>query len=162
MFELHALVPDDWRQWRDLRLQALADAPAAFGSTLAAWQDAGEDRWRQRLAIPGSHNLLAVLDGEPVGMASGVPTDDGAVELISMWVAPRGRGRGIGGALVAEVERWARSRGATLIRLDVVEGNEAAIGLYLRSGFRFSGDVSSEGSRTELTMVKVLRPGDAA
>jgi len=157
---IRRLDPDDWQAWRELRLAALAEAPGAFGSTLADWKDAGEDRWRARLGIPGSHNVLAVLDGRPVGMASGVPTDDPAlVELISMWVSPGARGRSVGRALVDEVAGWARRVGAHLLRLDVVEGNTAALCLYERTGFRCTGEVVEEDGRRELRMSKVLPSG---
>jgi hypothetical protein len=42
-----------------------------------------EERWRARLSIPGSYDVVAVLQREPVGLASGVPTaEDGVKELI--------------------------------------------------------------------------------
>jgi ribosomal protein S18 acetylase RimI-like enzyme len=142
---LRVLGTDDWAAWRALRLAALATDPAAFGSRLADWQGAGdrEERWRGRLALAGSHNLLAELDGVPVGMASGIPGEDPAVrELISMWVAPSARGRGVGDALVAAVVAWARAGGAAGIGLAVVVGNDAAVGLYSRHGFAFTGEVA--------------------
>ena len=77
MIEIRALVPVSWRLWRDLRLAALAEAPAAFTSRLADWRDADEQRWRERLAIPGSVNLVALLDGTPAGMARGCPARTG-------------------------------------------------------------------------------------
>ena len=160
MVAIRRLGPDDWQAWRELRLAALAEAPGAFGSTLADWADAGEDRWRARLGIPGSHNVLAVLDGRPVGMASGVPTDDpGLVKLISMWVSPGVRGRSVGRTLVGEVEGWACRVGANLLCLDVVEGNTAALALYERAGFRPTGEVLDEDGRRELRMSKVLPAG---
>ena len=87
MIELRTLTPDDWPTWRELRLAALADAPYAFGSRLADWQGDGDraERWRARLEMPGSYNVVAVLDGRPVGMITGVPGDEpGVAELISM------------------------------------------------------------------------------
>lgn len=163
MTDLRLLTPDDWRAWRDLRLAALAEAPHAFGSTLADWQGAGdrEERWRGRLALPGSRNLLAYLDGEPVGMASGVPAEDGSedVELVSMWVAPSARGRGVGGALVRAVETWARSVDAGTLRLAVAEGNEAAARLYARHAFVDTGErvLMPDGLRHERVLAKPLR-----
>ncbi|WP_226874350.1 GNAT family N-acetyltransferase [Microbispora sitophila] len=87
MIELRVLSEDDWPIWRGLRLAALAEAPQAFGSTLSEWQGEGdrEERWRARLAIPGSHNVIAMIDDRPVGMVSGIPAETtGEAELISL------------------------------------------------------------------------------
>jgi ribosomal protein S18 acetylase RimI-like enzyme len=163
VIELRVLTPDDWPAWRELRLAALAEAPYAFGSRLADWQGEGDrgERWRARLDIPGSHNLLAVIEGRPVGMASGVPTDDrGVVQLISMWVHPLARGRGVGDQLVGAVERWARHVRADVLRLAVAKGNEAAAALYRRNGFHptgVPGDPMLDGMRREQIMAKTLR-----
>jgi GNAT superfamily N-acetyltransferase len=156
------LTPDDWPIWRELRLAALAEAPQAFGSRLADWQGDGdrEERWRDRLSIPGSYNLVALADGKPAGMASGVPGDEpGVAELISMWVSPAARGRGVGGRLVAAVEQWARQAGAGVLKLAVTESNANARGLYLRSGFTDTGDppeLMPDRMHWEVTMAKKL------
>ena len=98
--------------------------------------------------------------GHAAGMASGVRTDqDGLVELISMYVTPLGRGRGVGDHLVQAVERWARLVGAQTLRLGVVEGNEHAWALYQRNGFRDTGelgDLMPDGVRRERFMVKEI------
>ncbi|MFF0579595.1 GNAT family N-acetyltransferase [Streptosporangium saharense] len=162
MVELRVLGSDDWPLWRELRLAALAEAPAAFGSKLADWQGEGdrEDRWRGRLEIPGSYNVVALLDGEPVGMASGLPMGGGdAVELISMWVSPRARGRGVGDGLILEIERWALRQGAEVLRLCVMPDNDAAAALYGRHGFRDTGepgDLLEDGVGREVVMAKAL------
>jgi ribosomal protein S18 acetylase RimI-like enzyme len=129
---------DDWRSWSDVRLAALKDAPHAYGSTLADWQHASEERWRARLRDVAL-NLLATLDGAPAGVASGVAESYGAVTLISMWVAPFARGCGVGDDLIQSVVEWARKRGAPAVRLDVVSNNAPAIGLYTRNGFVDAG-----------------------
>lgn len=129
-----------------LRLAALAEAPSAFSSRLADWQGENdlEERWCGRLGIPGSHNVVAVVDGEPVGMATGVPTADPTVaELVSTWVAPTARGCGVGDVLVQHVEAWARGAGATVLRLELAEGNHAATALYSRNGFHDTGDAGA-------------------
>jgi ribosomal protein S18 acetylase RimI-like enzyme len=161
VIELRVLTPDDWRTWRALRLAALAEAPAAFGSRLADWQGEGdqEERWRARLSIPGSHNVVAVLDGQPAGMTSGVPDGPQTAELISMWVAPQARGQGVGDRLIEAVEQWARQSGVTTLRLSVVQDNDAATALYQRNGLRPTGelgDVMPDGIRQEQIMEKQL------
>ncbi|MBL1102744.1 GNAT family N-acetyltransferase [Streptomyces coffeae] len=162
MLELRTLESDDWPLWRELRLTALAEAPYAFGSTLAEWQGSGdrEERWRARLSIPGAHNLVALFDGLPVGMVSGVPGEGAEnVELISMWVNPAARGQGVGDYLIQAVERWGADRGARTLRLSVMPDNSMAVALYERHGFTDTGepgDLLSDGVRRERVLAKSL------
>jgi hypothetical protein len=68
LLELKILDIDDWRLWRELRIEALREAPYAFGSKLKDWRGAGdtEERWRARLReVP--LNIIARLDGKPGG-----------------------------------------------------------------------------------------------
>ncbi|GAA1555462.1 GNAT family N-acetyltransferase [Kribbella lupini] len=161
MIELRQLVPDDWKDWRELRLAALSDAPTAFGSRYEDWVDAEEERWRARLALPGSYNLIASLDGSPAGMASGLPAHDepDVRELVSMWISPDARGRGLGDRLMTAVEDWARSEGAVAVELSVVQGNDKAQALYARHGYALtdkSGDLMPDGINRELVLRKTL------
>ncbi|MEU6406386.1 GNAT family N-acetyltransferase [Streptomyces sp. NPDC046985] len=162
MLGLRTVDSDDWPLWRELRLAALAEAPYAFGSTLAQWQGSGdrEDRWRARLSIPGARDLVALLHGLPVGMASGVPGEESDnAELISMWVNPTARGKGVGDCLIQAVERWAAERGATTLRLSVMPDNRRATALYERHGFTDTGepgDPLPDGVGRERVMAKIL------
>ncbi|MGW6198481.1 GNAT family N-acetyltransferase [Kribbella sp. NPDC055110] len=158
MIELDNVGPDDWKAWRELRLAALEEAPFAFGSQLADWIDAPEERWRERLSVPGAYQVIASIDGTPAGMAGGFPGED-AAELVSMWVAPAGRGKGVGNALMTAVEDWARSIGARAVKLSVVPGNDPAHNLYLRHGYvdiDEPGDLMADGVTRELVMQKHL------
>jgi ribosomal protein S18 acetylase RimI-like enzyme len=151
---------DDWPLWRKLRLEALEEAPYAFGSTLAHWQGQGdtEARWRGRLSdVP--LNIVAEWQKTPVGMASATaPNPDGSVDLMSMWVAPFARGHGVGDALVNAVIEWAREQQASRVALAVFEGNERALALYRRHGFIDVGAIAgtSFGTVTERKMVRGL------
>lgn len=137
---------DDWRAFREMRLEALREAPYAYSSTLAEWQGDGdtEERWRRRLTdVP--FNVIAELDGVPAGIVSATaPTPEGSVRLISMWVAPFARGRGIGDALVDAVLDWSRSLSAARVTLDVFPTNTRAIALYRRHSFADVGIVNGE------------------
>ena len=160
MIELKSVGPDDWKLWRELRLAALAEAPYAFGSQLVDWADAPEERWRERLSVPTAYQVIASLDGTPVGMAGGFRADEpGVAELVSMWIAPAGRGQGVGDALMAAIEDWARAAGARVLKLSVVDGNDPAHNLYLRSGFADTdelGDLMPDGVHCEIVMRKAL------
>ncbi|MFF4845060.1 GNAT family N-acetyltransferase [Streptomyces collinus] len=93
-------------------------------------------------------------------MASGVPCEGAeTVELISMWVNPAARGKGVGDCLIHAVERWAVERGATTLRLSVMPDNRKATALYERHGFLDTGepgDLLPDGMGRERVMAKSL------
>jgi len=136
------LSPQDWPLWRDLRLRALADAPDAFGETLAQAQARSDEGWSGFAARPDVAQLVAERAGAPVGMALAVidAEDPARANLYAMWVAPEARGQGTGGALVDAALAWVRARAVLELSLRVTEGNAAARGLYLARGFRETGE----------------------
>jgi GNAT superfamily N-acetyltransferase len=147
--EIRALTVEDWREYRAVRLAALAEAPYAFGSTLEREEAFDDDRWRERLANPANLTLFATLEGEPIGLAGGLAPDGvhdnsvahpAAAWLVQMWVDPIQRSRGIGAALVARVIEWARALAYPELRLWVTEGNAPAERLYARLGFADTGE----------------------
>lgn len=70
-------------------------------------------------------------------------------------------GRGIGTALLDELDRWAVRRGVRRLALTVMAHNERAISLYRRCGFELEGmrraSVGVDGAYLdELLMAKLL------
>jgi len=61
--------------------------------------------------------------------------------LYSLASRPEARGKGVGSALLAAVERAARRRGCREMRLEVRTDNASAIRLYERLGYRCFGRV---------------------
>jgi len=128
---------DDWPSVRDVRLRALREDPAAFGSSLAREEMFGESHWRMRLR--GAVTWLAVDDhGTPRGIVGmiqepGSPATDRHV--VQLWVAPESRRRGVAWALLDAVRAAASAEGATTVSLWVADDNHAAGDLYVRAGF---------------------------
>lgn len=154
--------PEDWVAWRDVRLAALLDAPTAFGSTYESHVERTERQWRDRLDPSNGMACLSMLGDRVVGMAAGYPEGDGVVALISMWVSPDARGRGVGDALVDEVVRWARDQHAEAVELWVTRGNDVAERLYARHGFVRTGAaraLPSNPALDEISMRLLLRAG---
>jgi ribosomal protein S18 acetylase RimI-like enzyme len=154
---LHVLTVDEWPLFREVRLQALSEAPYAFGSTLDYWRGEGdtEQRWRQRLTeVP--FNAVARLGETPAGMASATkPNTDGVTELISMWVAPLARGKGVADLLIEAVICWAKEQRVSEIWLEVMEDNDRARAFYQRHGFVDQGSVETPvGARQKRRMVR--------
>jgi dihydropteroate synthase len=134
-------APHEWRTWRDLRLRMLADAPDAFGSTLAEAQALPDAAWQATLApAPSRAMWFAEQDGVAVGTARvEIAPDRLRSHLYSMWVAPEARRCGAGRALVEAARRWALEHGACELALDVTAGNLAASELYRAAGFVDTG-----------------------
>lgn len=166
---IRRFTPREWPAYRALRLRSLADAPNAFGSSLAleeAWDHA---LWMARLMaadVSGRDCPLVAESSGPDGAMLGLlwakcdTTDAGIVNLFQMWVAPEARGRGAASALVDEAVSWARSTGARLVRLGVVVDNRDAIRLYERKGFRNEGEpapIRPGSAVLEQTMQLALR-----
>lgn len=136
---------DEAVQLRDLRLRALADAPQAFGSTLAEARRQPDAFWQERArqSSDGSGQCLFVAAEADrwVGLAGGVASAERAqtVEIVSMWVDPAVRRRGIASRLVEVVASWSRAQGATRLELWVTSSNTPALGLYAALGFMQTG-----------------------
>lgn len=103
--------------WRDLRLQALAESPDAFGSTYEASAETPEEDWGRMIDAtarnPLATSLIAIVAGEPGGMAR-CEVDDrdpSVAGLFSMWVKPNLRGRGVAHELVQFAFTWMTARG---------------------------------------------------
>jgi GNAT superfamily N-acetyltransferase len=125
----------DWQALRDIRLEALRNAPEAFGSTYEREVHRPEARWHEWIARGGMFLAFVPEISAPAGLAGGYQEDPDAVELVSMYVRSQARGRGVGEALVAAVARWAEAKGAKSLHLWVTEINAPARLLYQRCGF---------------------------
>jgi ribosomal protein S18 acetylase RimI-like enzyme len=129
-------------RWRSIRLRALQEAPHAFGTTYAEASAWPSDRWERQVAEVAT--FVAMIDVADVGAARGSvhPTRGDVRELISMWVAPSARRKGIGSSLIDAVADWASAQGAAALVLDVMEDNRSAIALYGSRGFEIVTDDS--------------------
>jgi ribosomal protein S18 acetylase RimI-like enzyme len=105
--------------------------------------------YAELLAKPDTVLLLASADGEVVGyglayvmpagdtwVADTWQTGDRIGEIESLAVLPSHRGRGIGTQLLAALERELQASGVRDLIIGVLPGNEAAIRLYQRHGYR--------------------------
>jgi GNAT superfamily N-acetyltransferase len=150
---------DEWTRARSLRLQAVADAPDALGSSLEEGARLSEADWRERVASSDSRvSFVEATGDEFVAMAVGVLDHPSkTASLRAMWVDPSHRRTGIGKRLVETVTQWARQRGAARIELEVSETAAPAIALYQACGFRPTGHTRSLPSNPGVSAVQMAR-----
>lgn len=99
-----------------------------------------DEFWRQgepELGDDLSNSRVVVAEdeeGHVVGYSTAIRRGS-SVTLGRLAVAPSVRRRGVGRALVGDVDRWAHAQGALGLSLCTQEGNETARALYESSGF---------------------------
>jgi ribosomal protein S18 acetylase RimI-like enzyme len=124
----------------DAALKAVADG-GGFGWIKAPQRHVMENYWRGVLMVPERSLFVARLDGVICGSAQLVrsPRNNEAqsfsAQLISHFIVPWARRRGLGRRLVQAVEAAARAAGIAVLNLDVRATQIAAIALYESLGF---------------------------
>lgn len=128
--------PGDWELLRELRARVLSADPDAFGSTLVEEQQYDEARWRGRLGR--GYSIVSFLDEHPVGLGGLFEVSPGVSMVVSMWVAPEARGRGVGRMILDDVVAAVPPENRVV--LWVADGNSSARRLYERAGFVDTGE----------------------
>ncbi len=162
-FQLWRLTPDRAAEWRAIRLDALRNAPDAFGSSFDDWDGRPLQDFAARLA--GCEMWAAgPQPGTPIAVASweaGIsPAEPDLGWVMSVYVAPKARGRGLGDAIFARIIARAERAGMTRLGLHVGQRNLAAQALYQRAGFVATGGppMLNERGNWEIEMRRMLRP----
>ena len=154
--DIRVEVVTDWRDWKPLRLEALADTPIGFAELHADAAAMSDADWDRRWATQHEGIRLLALDGdEPLGMAGGFTHDDGRKILFGVYVRPAARGRGVLEVLVDRVQQWAAP---DPLHLDVHVDNEPARSAYKRLGFVEDGTVTPDGGIDGRGLVGMVRP----
>jgi len=158
---------DEWRRWRETRLRMLRDDADYFSTRYDDMVREPEQTWRDWVAeaAAGDQKTLLVAeeeDGRWIGVVGAFArVNPLEVQLISMWVDPKARGRGLARDLIRAVAAWTAGRGSTQVVLFVQETNEPAQHLYERAGFRPTGDhTPASGGRSAFKLVLAASVGD--
>lgn len=145
MVEIRRLPTDRWRDYRDLRLEALKSDPSAFGSSFKEEEKLTESEWRRRI----QNVLFALSDDRPVGMIvytfdKGLKTRHIA-EIYGFYVSANHRGEGVGTRLLAHALSLIRKNGGIVkVRLCVNPEQRVAVKLYKKAGFVVTGRMEKE------------------
>jgi RimJ/RimL family protein N-acetyltransferase len=134
--QIRRLMPADAPLFREIRLEALQQAPEAFGSSFE--QECSQSLAQFEAILTKADVFGAFREADLLGMA-GYRRQDGAKRahkgfLWGMYVRASARGTGVAKPLVEAVLAHARER-VELVQLSVVKENEAAQRLYRRCGF---------------------------
>ena len=144
-YALRWLTATDAAAFQSLRLDALQEAPSAFGSSYAEEKDEPLHIVAERLSpAPGRGVLGAWVDDQLVGTLGfrrKTSVKQGHQAIIwGVYVAPQQRGQGIAQAMLSEALQFAQQqRGLRQIHLGVTTSNTPALRMYEAAGFRTYG-----------------------
>jgi putative acetyltransferase len=101
--------------------------------------------------------VVAYFNEEAVGCGCFKKYDDSSVEVKRMYVAPAHRGKGIGAAILAELEKWAAELKVAAIVLETGTSQPEAIHLYKKLGYVVIPNYGQySGMETSICMEKKL------
>jgi ribosomal protein S18 acetylase RimI-like enzyme len=134
---IRQFAADEAMAWRTIRLEALANAPLAFGQSLEDAEKLTIDDYRK--TVSGPFPPFAAFDSATaIGTAGFYILEGPKVShrgvLWGMYVSPTHRGQGIGRKLITSVIDHARGR-VEQIHLQVLSANITAYDLYRSMGF---------------------------
>lgn len=145
MLEIKRLPADRWREYRNLRLEALRSEPRAFGSSPEREEGLTGNQWRRR----SKNTIVALWEGKPVGVIGLVfndrPKTKHVADIVGFYVSDAYRGQGVGTRLLEEaLSAASKKRGVLKVKLAVNPDQRAALKLYKSAGFRVTGRLKKE------------------
>ncbi|MFJ2479048.1 GNAT family N-acetyltransferase [Pseudomonas sp. NPDC087598] len=144
---------EDWASLKSVRLEALLDAPTAFGVSYETAASYTDERWKELASAQSDPRFWMALDGnDPVGMIGAGVDKTGRFNLIGMWIRAPYRGSGVARRLVESVKAHALDRGHNRVVLDVSPDNKRAAQFYLSQGFAFIDEFEPLASHPHISV----------
>jgi L-amino acid N-acyltransferase YncA len=136
VISIRTLLPSDWPAVRVIYLEGIATGNATFETEAPEWE-----RWD---AAHRADCRFVACDGEAVvGFAalSSVSARKvyAGVAEVSVYVAGRARGAGVGRALLRELVRASEAAGIWTLQAGIFPENHASLRLHQSCGFRILG-----------------------
>ena len=146
-YTVRRTTADEWREFKELRLQALLDSTTNFGQTYDTVLAHPDEVWQERARTNATSDVqaffVAVDDatGKLVGMWGVMPNDahPGVHHVLGVYVRPEARGTEVARLLNQACVDFARTTDAEELTLLVRDDNDRGRRFYEREGFVLTG-----------------------
>jgi L-amino acid N-acyltransferase YncA len=133
---IEAMQPEDWPAVRAIYLEGIATGNATFEQTAPEWEKWDANHLSTARIV--ARDADDVLGWAALSAVSGRCVYAGVAE-VSVYVAERARGRGIGRKLLARLVADSEAEGIWTLQAGIFPENLASIALHERAGFRVVG-----------------------
>ena len=140
MVEVKKLSDDRWKDYRDLRLEALKSDPIAFGSSYEEEIAISKEEWKKRI----TNALFALSNDKPIGMIVYIVDiklkTRHVANIFGVYVKKEHRGQGTGKKLIdSTISLIKKDKAIVKIKITVNPEQKAAVKLYKKCGFDLVG-----------------------
>jgi ribosomal protein S18 acetylase RimI-like enzyme len=165
-YTVRRTTADEWRDFRELRLQALLDSPTNFGQTHETALALPDELWRERARDNASSDTqafyVAVDDatGKLVGMWGVMPHfhRPGVHAVVGVYVRPEARGTEVARRLNQACIDFAQTTDAKELVLEVRDDNDRGRRFYEREGFELTGFTEPHNLDPEHLLIEMRYP----
>ncbi len=134
---LSELTKEYWSQVREIYEQGIATGNATFQTASPGWEEWDDTH------VKNSRIIALDDDGEVLGWAALTPVSGRCVYAgvgeVSVYVAEKARGMGVGKALLAELIEHSECNGFWTLTAGIFPENESSLKLHLQAGFKILG-----------------------
>lgn len=147
--KISKLLPAEWQEYKNLRLEALREDPLAFGASYAEALKRDDNHWQKRSHGPEGIILIARNNGKAIAMAGAYREEGEKLSHIAyvwgVYVNAVYRGQGIGRKLLENLfKEIDKIGGIEKINLNVNTTQQSAVRLYEKLGFQIVGTLYKE------------------
>ncbi|EKD46701.1 MAG: Acetyltransferase [uncultured bacterium] len=147
--EIYKLDASQWREYKELRLEALREDAEAFGMSYAEALSLLDEEWQDEFENRKGFILVASEDSKLLAMIGAYQEEGEKMKHIAyvwgVYVRKEHRGKGIGKMLMESLlEELAKNKELEKVDLNVNTSQLSAVRLYEKLGFKIAGTLHSE------------------
>jgi phosphinothricin acetyltransferase len=129
---------DDWPQVRAIYLEGIATGDATFEQTAPEWEKWDAEHLPGLRVVARAKDHPEIFGWAALSAVSSRCVYAGVAE-VSIYVAERARGMGVGGRLLSRLIADSEAAGIWTLQAGIFPENSASIALHQRAGFRVVG-----------------------
>jgi ribosomal protein S18 acetylase RimI-like enzyme len=143
--QINNFLPEQWKEYKRLRLFSLQDEPNAFGSSYEKESKFTDEKWKERLRDEKNKILFYRDNNNLVGMAGARLVDNNVAYIVGVYVIPNSRKKGIAKRLMKYlIKELLIYTDMKILRLSVNANQIPALNLYKKLNFKIVGKEKSK------------------